>query len=99
MNEHEMELVKEISPALDMLSALAEGCRKAMILEPTYSALLLVQLHEGVINPPPNLKGRSFLQLSSNYTARGCEAIMVDTENGQKYHVAIEPIPIDGAIK
>jgi hypothetical protein len=92
MNDHEIQLVKKEAPALAMFMAIAEGCAKVATLTPTFASLLLSQMTSGVNAPLRGLDERRFGRISANYTARGCEAVFKDTENGQKYHVAVEPI-------
>jgi hypothetical protein len=92
MNTHETELVKEVCPALGMLEALAEGCRKAMLLEPTYSALLLAQLAQGINNPPQHLQERGFKQMDLQWASKGAVGYFMDTTNDQEYKVTVEPM-------
>jgi hypothetical protein len=84
--------VAEVSPALDLLMSLAEGCAKAATLTPTFSSLLLAQAMSGIETPPEKLQERRFSRVSANWTVSGCEAVFEDAENGQKYHVEINPI-------
>ncbi len=94
MTNEELRKVHEISPGLAMLSALAEGCAKIATLEPTYSALLLAQMSACVNTPLPDLDERVFKRVkgAAYWTARGAEAVFIDTKNGQKYRVVVEPI-------
>lgn len=83
--------LEKIIAALKVAPGIASTGATLTALTPIFASLLMAQMCFGAKMPPSDLDERRFMRISSNWTASGCEAVFMDTENGQKYQVTIEP--------